>query len=125
VGDDAHENEKNRQDKSVLFVKSFASLANEIAEFSEARDWSQFHTPRNIVLALLGEVGELAELVQWKGDDDSNTNSNGNTFTEQELDKLGQELADVTIYLLRLTFVSQLVEPVQTSLQESLPVMEK
>ena len=105
------------QDKSVLFVQSFSLLANEIAEFSEARDWSQFHTPRNIVLALLGEVGELAELVQWKGDDEV-------TFTEQELDKLGQELADVTIYLLRLTFISQLVEQVQASLQDSLSMPE-
>jgi dCTP diphosphatase len=102
-----------------LFVKSFTSLANEITEFSEKRDWSQFHTPRNIVLALLGEVGELAELVQFKGDDDI-------AFTEEELDKLGQELADVAIYLLRLSFVCQLVEPVQTSLQESyLSVLEK
>jgi NTP pyrophosphatase (non-canonical NTP hydrolase) len=119
------EHEKLQQDKSVLFVQNFGNLANEIAEFSEARAWTQFHTPRNIILALLGEVGELAELVQWKGDnEDEDANANV-TFTEQELDKMGQELADVTIYLLRLTFVCQLVEPVQTSLQDSLSVLEE
>ena len=32
------------------------------------RNWTQFHTPRNLVLALVGEVGELAELFQWRGE---------------------------------------------------------
>jgi dCTP diphosphatase len=116
---DQDDNDGNVQDSnthlntSVLFVQNLIPLAKEIADFSEARDWLQYHTPRNLVLALLGEVGELAELVQFKGD------TTPSRFTEEELDKLGQELADVTIYLLRLTFVCQLVEAVQTSLQES------
>ena len=56
------------------------------------------YTPRNLVLALIGEFGESAELFQWKGD--------GNfVMTEDELDKVGQELADITIYLLRLAHV--------------------
>jgi hypothetical protein len=32
------------------------------------RNWTQYHTPRNLVLALVGEVGELAELFQWRGE---------------------------------------------------------
>ena len=39
-----------------------------IRAFVKERDWEQFHTPRNLVLALTGEVGELAELMQWKSD---------------------------------------------------------
>ncbi len=34
--------------------------------FVVERDWDQFHTPRNLILALVGEVGELAEITQWK-----------------------------------------------------------
>ena len=37
-------------------------------EFASARDWDQFHTPRNLALALVGEVGELCEIFQWRGD---------------------------------------------------------
>jgi NTP pyrophosphatase (non-canonical NTP hydrolase) len=54
---------------------------------------------------LLGEVGELAELVQWKGDDEDPS------FDTKELDKLSQELADVSIYLLRLATVRDVVTP--------------
>lgn len=36
-----------------------------LEEFATERDWDQYHTPRNIVLAMTGEVGELAELFQY------------------------------------------------------------
>ncbi len=36
--------------------------------FSDERDWGQFHTPKNLAMALTGEVGELHELLQWKTD---------------------------------------------------------
>ena len=43
-------------------------LQSEIDEFAEERDWEQFHTVKNLILALVGEVGELAEIIQWKTD---------------------------------------------------------
>mmetsp|Transcript_14872 Transcript_14872/g.32291 ORF Transcript_14872/g.32291 Transcript_14872/m.32291 type:complete len:288 (+) Transcript_14872:67-930(+) len=67
-----------------------------IRNFANERLWNRYHTPRNIALALLGEVGELAELFQWRGDE------GGIELSEEELDKIGQEIADVSIYLLRL-----------------------
>jgi dCTP diphosphatase len=36
-------------------------------EFCRIRNWTQYQTPRNLLLALVGEVGELAELFQWRG----------------------------------------------------------
>ncbi|KAJ8530796.1 hypothetical protein K7X08_023677 [Anisodus acutangulus] len=39
-------------------------LKNKMADFAEERDWDQFHTPRNLLLALVGEVGELSEIFQ-------------------------------------------------------------
>jgi hypothetical protein len=47
---------------------TFDDVRQALEGFAVARDWAQFHTPRNLVMALTGEVGELAELFQWKGD---------------------------------------------------------
>ena len=81
---------------------SIADLTDLVRTFAESRDWQQFHTLRNLVLALVGEVGELAAEFQWIGDDNI-------VKALQEADKreaLGSELADVLIYLLRLADVS-------------------
>lgn len=91
-------------------------LVEDIQTFAEERDWTRFHTPRNIILALLGEVGELAELVQWKGDEPKPL-----VLETKELDKLSQELADVSIYLLRLASVTN----VTSELVENLDLVEK
>ncbi|MHB1490501.1 MAG: nucleoside triphosphate pyrophosphohydrolase family protein, partial [Cellulomonas sp.] len=40
-------------------------LTRLVREFSVERDWEQFHDPKSLILALVGEVGELAELFQW------------------------------------------------------------
>jgi dCTP diphosphatase len=40
-------------------------LQDRLAAFAAHRDWEQFHTPKNLVMALTGEVGELAEIFQW------------------------------------------------------------
>lgn len=73
-----------------------------IRNFADERLWHRHHSPRNIALAMMGEVGELAELVQWKKDE----GDLGEVLSEKELDKIGQELADVAIYLMRLADVS-------------------
>ncbi|KAL2506363.1 NTP Pyrophosphohydrolase MazG-related [Abeliophyllum distichum] len=41
-------------------------LKEKMANFAKERDWDQFHSPRNLLLALVGEVGELSEIFQWK-----------------------------------------------------------
>lgn len=80
---------------------SIAELTALVRAFAESRDWQQFHTVRNLLLALVGETGELAAEFQWIGDD--------NIVKElQDSDKrkaVGSELADVLIYLLRLSDV--------------------
>ena len=81
-----------------------------IGKFANDRLWNRYHTPRNIALALLGEVGELAELFQWSGDIENSDSSNDGEegkgclsgWSEEEVDKVGQEIADVSIYLIRL-----------------------
>jgi dCTP diphosphatase len=93
-------------------IQQVPTLVADIQTFSEAREWSKFHLPRNIILALLGEVGELAELLQWKGDDDDTMQ-----LQPQELDKLSQELADVSIYLLRLASVVHVTDALVENLE--------
>lgn len=71
------------------------------AAFAGARDWGQFHTPRNLALALVGEVGELAECFQWKGE----VRPGLPEWTAAEKEHLGEELSDVLLYLVRLSDV--------------------
>ena len=85
-------------------------LCATVRTFAEERAWTRYHTPRSLVLALIGEMGELAELWQFRGDNDEE-----DSWTREQHDKLGQEIADVTIYLIRLATVCQM------ELHEELP----
>lgn len=68
------------------------------AEFTDERDWNKFHQPRNLLLALVGEVGEVAELFQWRGEVAEGLPD----WTDTERENLAHELSDVLIYLLEL-----------------------
>lgn len=77
---------------------SLEGLSRRVRKFAEARDWEQFHSPRNLVLALAGEVGELASLMQWVPDEEMKQWLKD----ENNRSDLEAELADVFSYLLRL-----------------------
>lgn len=79
--------------------QSIPALTLRLRQFASDRDWDRYHTPRNLMLALVGELGELAEIFQFKGD------SEDEQLSMEEMDKVRQELADVTIYLIRLADV--------------------
>lgn len=70
-------------------------------KFAKDRDWEQFHSPKNLVMALTGEVGELSEIFQWMTEADS-TNAGTDPATAQAVK---DELADVLLYLVRLSSV--------------------
>lgn len=70
-------------------------------EFTRARDWDQFHDPKSLLLAMVGEVGELSELLQWLPADQA-----ADLAAEEPLhSRLGEEISDVLIYLVRLADV--------------------
>lgn len=103
------EGEGNRHDPDTLSM-SVLDLTKSIREFALERNWSQYHTPRNIVLAMMGEMGELAEIFQWMGDGnngrDEDLQQGKESWKNQEnKDHFEQELADVSIYCLRLADV--------------------
>lgn len=67
-------------------------LRNVIAEFVEERDWRQFHSPKNLSMALAIEAGELMEHFQWITTEDSRQ------LDEDQKREVGEELADVLCY---------------------------
>jgi NTP pyrophosphatase (non-canonical NTP hydrolase) len=48
-----------------------ARIQSELARFAQEREWKKFHSPKNIVMALAGETGELVSLFQWLSEDES------------------------------------------------------
>jgi len=74
-------------------------LAERQREFARARDWEQFHTPKNLAMALAGEAGELLAEFQWLTPDESAD------LDPEALARVRSELADVTLYLVRLADV--------------------
>ena len=79
-------------------MSEIANLQAEIRAFADAREWSQFHTVRNLALALAGEVGELTAEIQWLSD----TEAVPDLLKPQKVAAIGSELADVATYVLRL-----------------------
>lgn len=86
---------------TTFLLDAIPSISFRAQKFATDRDWLRYHTPRNILLALTGELGELAELLQFKGDQGCAA-----LLTSTDMNKISQELADVTIYLLRLSDVT-------------------
>ena len=69
-----------------------------LRNFARERDWEKFHTPKNLVMALSGEVGELTELFQWLTPEESARAMEDPGMAEA----IRKELADVMIYVIRL-----------------------
>ena len=79
-------------------------LALLVREFAADREWDQFHSLRNLVLALVGEVGELAAELQWVPDSDVQQ-----LLTDPVQKKaVASELADIFSYLLRLADIADI-----------------
>ena len=71
-------------------------LQRRLRDFAAERDWEQFHTPRNLAAALSVEAAELLEHLQWLTDEQSRT------LDDAKRTAVGEELADVLLYLLQL-----------------------
>ncbi len=73
-------------------------LRDKLRTFATERDWDQFHTPKNLVMALSGEVGELTEIFQWLHSEESKKEN----LSETQLACVEEEIADIYLYLIRL-----------------------
>jgi len=77
-------------------VSSIEEITEKILEFRNARKWKKYHTPKNLALSLIVEIGELFELIQWQ------TDSEIKDEVHKIQGSLADELADVAIYLFLL-----------------------
>ena len=80
----------------LIMDDSLEQLRTEIRDFAEARDWQQFHSPKNLAMALIVEAGELVEHFQWLSREQSLE------LDRVTRDRVALEMADVLIYLVRL-----------------------
>ena len=71
-------------------------LRRKLREFSAAREWDQFHSPKNLAMALAAEAGELLEVFQWL------TEEGSRNLELRAQAAVREEIADVLLYLVRL-----------------------
>ena len=82
-------------------MTSIAELTERVRAFARDREWEQFHTPKNLAMALAGEVGELLAELQWLTPEQSAA-----VMRDAELGpRVRAELGDVMVYLVRLADV--------------------
>lgn len=77
-------------------MDKLSAINEKIHRFAEERDWQQFHTPKNLSMAIAAEVGELLEPLQWLSTEESLT------LSARKKQQVTEEIADIGIYLLRL-----------------------
>jgi NTP pyrophosphatase (non-canonical NTP hydrolase) len=83
-------------------MSEIADLTRLIRDFAERRDWGIYHTPKNLAMAICGEAGELAAEFQWL------TTEEANNISADKKHEVSLEIADVAIYLLRLSDVLEI-----------------
>lgn len=74
----------------------FETIKQELRAFAEQRDWDQFHSPKNLAMALNVEAAELLEHFQWL------TEQQSASLDEDTLSEVTEEIADIQVYLIRL-----------------------
>ena len=72
-------------------------LRDQLRAFAAARDWDQFHSPKNLAMALSAESGELLEIFQWLTEEQSRS------LATEARAAASDEIADVFLYLIRLS----------------------
>lgn len=77
-------------------MKDIDELKQRLRDFAAERDWEQFHSPKNLAMALIVEAAELVEHFQWL------TEAESGALPAEKREPVAQELADVFIYLVRL-----------------------
>jgi len=88
-----------------MTLVDISGLQDLIRDFSEKRNWVSYHTPKNLTMALSGEVGELAAVIQWLDGPEAASAIAPDGALRQDF---ADEMADVMIYLARLAAVAEI-----------------
>lgn len=93
------------------------TIKNKLADFAAQRDWQQFHSPKNLAMALTVEAAELLELFQWLSEEQSSN------LDDADRRRAREELADIQIYLIRLA--DRLGVDLEQAVQDKLRINEE
>lgn len=77
-------------------MKELEQIKLQLRQFADERDWDQFHSPKNLSMALIAEAAELVEHFQWLTEEQSKA------LKQVQLEQVQEELADIQIYLIRI-----------------------
>ena len=77
-------------------MSDLEELRVRINDFASERDWNQFHSPKNLSMALVVEAGELVEQFQWLRESESYD------LSKEKLAAVEEEIADIFVYLIRI-----------------------
>ncbi len=77
-------------------MRDLTELRERLRAFADERDWEQFHSPKNLSMALIAEAAEVVEHFQWL------TEQQSLALPADKREQVAQELADVLLYLVRL-----------------------
>jgi dCTP diphosphatase len=104
LGDRTHNDEVTKEGsvEAAEQNNNLALLGELVRRFTHEREWEKYHNPRSLILALIGELGELAELFQWRSDSEAAKLMQDPKMAR----KVSEELADVFGYLLQLADVT-------------------
>lgn len=83
---------------------TFAEVKAAISAFADERDWQQYHDPKNLVMAIASEVGELAEHFRWV----TNEESHHTAVDQQHAEAVAHELADVLMFAIEFASVCEI-----------------
>ena len=78
---------------------NISKIQSQLEDFASERDWEQFHTPKNLSMALSVEASELVEIFQWLNPEESNSPN------QKQIQEINSEVADIAMYLLRFCSV--------------------
>ena len=85
----------HRYPGNPVAMETLDQLKTRLREFAVARDWEQFHSPKNLAMALIAEAAELVEHFQWL------TEAQSHALSADKRREVALELADILIYLIR------------------------
>lgn len=96
---------------------SIENLRQQLSQFAQKRDWVQYHSPKNLSMALIAEAAELIEHFQWLSEEQSHQ------LAAEQRHEVSLELADIFIYLIRIS--DQLDVDLIAAAREKMAINEK
>ena len=100
-----------------LTMNPFEQIKTRLRDFAADRDWDQFHSPKNLSMALIVEASELVKHFQWLKQDESLV------LSPEKLNEVAQEIADIQIYLVRIA--DKLGVDIEKAVDEKIAINEQ